>query len=187
MAYGSSQAKVWLELQLPAYATAMAMLDPSCIYDLRHSLWHHWILNALSRAKDWTHVLMNTSQVCYCLATVRTPRVQVLNLYTLLYQWTHQRTVWTIIRFTDEESDELQCEKKGGGVSGKILELRQIISFYKGKYHRRRICRYLPHISIGLQHLLVGPILFSLYYPYVYIAHESCRKTNRGHLVAFRV
>ena len=54
-----------LELQLPAYATATAMLDPSHIYNLHHSSWQHQILNPLNKARYQTHILMNTSQVHY--------------------------------------------------------------------------------------------------------------------------
>ena len=46
--------KVELELQLPAYATAMATQHSSLIYDLRHSLWQHQILNLLSEARHRT-------------------------------------------------------------------------------------------------------------------------------------
>ena len=38
---------VEMELQLPAYITATAMLDLSHICDLCHSLWQHQILNPL--------------------------------------------------------------------------------------------------------------------------------------------
>ena len=38
------------ELQLPAYTTTTQ--NPSCIFDLRHSLWQCWILKLLSEAKD---------------------------------------------------------------------------------------------------------------------------------------
>ena len=51
------------ELQLPAYATATALLDPSCICNLYHSLWQCWILNPLSEATDQTHILMDSSEV----------------------------------------------------------------------------------------------------------------------------
>ena len=40
------------ELQLRSYATAIAMQDPSCISSLHHSSRQHWILNALSEARD---------------------------------------------------------------------------------------------------------------------------------------
>ena len=38
-----------LELQLPAYTTAIAMPDPSHVCDLHHSSRQSWILNPLSR------------------------------------------------------------------------------------------------------------------------------------------
>ena len=51
-------------LQLPAYATATAMLGLSHICNLHRSSWQHWILNPLSEASDRTHILMDTSCVC---------------------------------------------------------------------------------------------------------------------------
>ena len=59
---------VELELQLPAYITATATQGPSCICDLHHSSRQHWILNPLSKAKDQTHVLMDSSRVCNSLS-----------------------------------------------------------------------------------------------------------------------
>ena len=44
MAYGGSQARVELELQLLTYTIAIAMQDLSHIYDLHHSSWQHQIL-----------------------------------------------------------------------------------------------------------------------------------------------
>ena len=44
--------EVELELQLLAYNTAMAILDPSCICDLHLTLQPCWILNPLSEARD---------------------------------------------------------------------------------------------------------------------------------------
>ena len=51
---------VVLQLQLPAYATAMATLDPSHICDLCCSLQQCQILNPPSKARDGTHVLTET-------------------------------------------------------------------------------------------------------------------------------
>ena len=56
---------VELELQLPAYTTATAMPDLSCVCDLHHSSWQRRILNPLSGARDQNCILMDTSQVCY--------------------------------------------------------------------------------------------------------------------------
>ena len=56
---------VELELQLPATATATP--DPSCVFDLHHSLWQCQILNALSEARDQTCILMETSRIPFFL------------------------------------------------------------------------------------------------------------------------
>ena len=48
------------ELQLQAYAPAIATLDLSRICDLRQSLQQLWILNPLSKAGDRTHILMDS-------------------------------------------------------------------------------------------------------------------------------
>ena len=52
------------ELQLPAYTTATAVQNLSHVFDLHHRSGQRQILNPLSEARDWTHVLMDTSQVC---------------------------------------------------------------------------------------------------------------------------
>ena len=60
-----------LELQLPAYTTAI--LDLSHICDLCHSSWQCRILNPLIGARDPACILMDTSWVHYCWATKGTP------------------------------------------------------------------------------------------------------------------
>ena len=52
------------ELQLQAYATAIATLDTSHICDLWHRFQQCWILNPLSRAKDWIGILID---ICWVL------------------------------------------------------------------------------------------------------------------------
>ena len=54
------------ELQLPAYATATATQDPSCVCNLPHSSWHCQILNPLSETRDRTGILMDTSRIRFC-------------------------------------------------------------------------------------------------------------------------
>ena len=45
------------ELQLQAYTTAIATLDPSHICNLLCSLWQHRILTPLNEVRDQTHIL----------------------------------------------------------------------------------------------------------------------------------
>ena len=51
------------ELQLPGYTTAMTTQELSHICNLHHSLQPHQILNPLSKARDQTQILMDTSPV----------------------------------------------------------------------------------------------------------------------------
>ena len=60
------------ELHLLAMATAMTMQDPNHVCNLYHSSGKHWILNPLSKARDQTHILMDTTQVHYHCATTGT-------------------------------------------------------------------------------------------------------------------
>ena len=57
-----SRLGIELELWLPAYATP----DPSHIFDLLHSSWQCQILNPLSKTRDRTLVLVDTSRVRDC-------------------------------------------------------------------------------------------------------------------------
>ena len=66
---------VELELELPAYTTTTAMSDPSLLCDLHHSSRQRQILNPLSKARDWTCVLMDTGQVPYQWAMMGTPTI----------------------------------------------------------------------------------------------------------------
>ena len=59
MAYGSSQARGGMELQLPAYTIATATQDPGHICKLYHNSQQDWILNLLSKSRDQTCVLMD--------------------------------------------------------------------------------------------------------------------------------
>ena len=64
---------VKLDLQLPAYATATATPDSSHVCNLYHSSWQQWIPEPLSRARDRTCILMDSSQICLCCAIEGTP------------------------------------------------------------------------------------------------------------------
>ena len=60
-------------LQLPTYATAIAMWDLSQVCDLHHNSQQHQIFNSLSEAREWTWILMDPSCVLYWWATTGTP------------------------------------------------------------------------------------------------------------------
>ena len=61
-AFGSSQSRIWMKLQVLAYTTAIATRDLSCTFNLPHSSWQHWILNQPNKSRDGTCVF-------YCWAS----------------------------------------------------------------------------------------------------------------------
>ena len=63
MAYGGSQARVWIRVTTASLATATAIQDPSYVCDLHHSSWQCQILNPLSETRNGTCVLMETSRI----------------------------------------------------------------------------------------------------------------------------
>ena len=63
---------VELDLQTPAYATATATQDLSCVCDLHHSS-QRQILNPLSEARDQTQNLMVPSRISFCCTTSMSP------------------------------------------------------------------------------------------------------------------
>ena len=72
-AYGRSQARCWIRAAAAGLHHSTATRDLSHIWDLHHRSQQCQILNPLSEAMDWTCMLMDTSQVCYCWATTWTP------------------------------------------------------------------------------------------------------------------
>ena len=57
------------ELQLPAYVTAPAMQDLNCLCDIHHSSYQCQIASPLSETRNWTLILMDTSQISFCCTT----------------------------------------------------------------------------------------------------------------------
>ena len=77
-----------LELQVPAYATAVSTQDLNCVCDLHHSSWQLWILDQLSKARDRIRILMYTSWVCYHWATMGTTSMTLLKtlyIFKIIY------------------------------------------------------------------------------------------------------
>ena len=65
---------VQFKLQLLAYTIATAIRDPSCTCNLHHSSRQGQITDPLSKAKDWTRVVTDTSRVRFHWATTGTPK-----------------------------------------------------------------------------------------------------------------
>ena len=65
---------VSLELLPLAYARVTAAPDPSCVWDLYHSLRQRWTRNPLSEARDPTRNLMVLSRIHFHCPTIGTPR-----------------------------------------------------------------------------------------------------------------
>ena len=63
------------ELQLPAYVIATTMQDPRCICHVHHSSQQCQIPNPLSKARDQTQILMDSSWICFCCTTTGTDTV----------------------------------------------------------------------------------------------------------------
>ena len=74
LAYGISWARGQIRTAAASLYHTTWTRDPSHICNLYHSSEQHQILNPLSRARDWTSILMDTSWVRYHWATMGTPR-----------------------------------------------------------------------------------------------------------------
>ena len=77
-----------LELQVLAYATAIATWDLSPICDLHHSSQLHRVPNPLSEARDWTCNLIDTSQIHFCCTIMGTPTYWFLKSF-IFFQHMH--------------------------------------------------------------------------------------------------
>ena len=85
-AYGGSQARGLTDPQLPAYTTARATPDPSCICNLYHSSQQCRNLNPLNEARDLTHNPKVPNQIHFCCTTMGMPASEVL-----IQWWREQR------------------------------------------------------------------------------------------------
>ena len=72
------------ELQPLPYATATATGESSFVWGLCHGSQQQWILNPLKEVRDWTCILMDTSQIHLHWATTGIPKFSVY-LFTYLF------------------------------------------------------------------------------------------------------
>ena len=93
-AYGGSQA--WGQIGAKAaslrHSHSAALPDLSRIFYLHHNSRQGQILNPPSEARDQTHLLMDTSRICFCCATTGTPQIRYYGIINwshcdLLYKW----------------------------------------------------------------------------------------------------
>ena len=113
-----------LELQLPAYATATAAAtwDRSHVCDLYHSSWQQWIFNPLSEARDWTHILMDTSQAHYRWATTGTSHTMFLNLL-LTYMPIHSLCeIFWAVHFSTKNLYWISIKSKNNTSRSRVLD-----------------------------------------------------------------
>ena len=71
-AYGGSQARGRIGAKPLVYTTARATPDPSHVCDLHHSSQQRQILNALTEARDQTHIIV-PSQIHFPCTMMGTP------------------------------------------------------------------------------------------------------------------
>ena len=72
-ACGGSQARGRIGAAAARHNQSHDNVGPKHVCNLYHSSWQHWILNPLSKARNQTHILIDTSRVHYHWATMGTP------------------------------------------------------------------------------------------------------------------
>ena len=92
-----------LELQLPAYATATATQDPGHVCDLDHSSWQCPSHYPLSKARDRTCILMDTSQLVRFLTAE--PQQELLPIFFfyclfIIFQNLFQLVILSLLSFS---------------------------------------------------------------------------------------
>ena len=102
------------DLQLQAYATATAMWDPSQVCNIHHSSRQHQILNPLSGAREQTHILTGTSQVCYhCYPEPPPPLDPVLSAQK------GEIILYSVSAFMEEQSECMEVSQSIRSAMGK--------------------------------------------------------------------
>ena len=106
MGYGGSRDRDWIRATAASLCHSHRNVDPSHVCDVHHSSWQHRILNPLSKARDWTCVFMDPSQILFHWAMTRTPILcRILNSTYKWYLWylsfSFFHLIWeTLVLFT---------------------------------------------------------------------------------------
>ena len=78
MAYGSSQVTGRIGAIAAGLCHSPTAWDLSHVGSLQHSSWQHQIPDPLSKARNQTCILMDTSRICFHYATAGTPTTDFL-------------------------------------------------------------------------------------------------------------
>ena len=78
MTYGNSQVRGWMGTVASGLRYSHSSTRSEYVCNLHHSSGQRWILISLSKAKDWTRILMDASWVCYYWAMTGTPNLHFL-------------------------------------------------------------------------------------------------------------
>ena len=79
--YGGSQARGPIGAVTAGLRQSHSNTNPRYSGKLHHSSWQCWILNPLSKARDWTHNLMVPSWICFHCAMTGTLVFVFFNFY----------------------------------------------------------------------------------------------------------
>ena len=136
VAYGSSQARGRIGAVAPAYTTATATPDPSCVCNLHHSSQQRQILNPLSEGRDQTLNFMVPNRIHF-RGTTQELREPALKKNTLLR---HKK--WTCFQWFNQV---VRCmivltHKPAGG----ILQLDWMCSFLTSHHNQNRLLTVHP-------------------------------------------
>ena len=133
--------RVESELQLPSYASATAMPDLSCVWDLYHSLRQCQILNSWRETRDQTHILMHTSQVCKLLSH----NGNSLNYHSWCWPWSPAEVMFVSIKYILPPTSILYSVEGSHYVQPLYFSCRELSSSWRVSLH----INYLKFVSKG--------------------------------------
>jgi len=117
VAYGRSQARGWIRaVAAGLHHRHSPMPDLSRICDIHHNLWQHQILNPLSEARNWTCLLMDTSQA-------RNPLNHNGNSLYYIFSCTVYKVILLFIHYSCEPHHDLM---KKVGIIIPIFQMRRL-------------------------------------------------------------